>query len=115
MIAKGILSMVSSESLIDALQGRAATLRRLGYRVRLDVAVADGVAHVLLDAADGRFEVSPADAETEADTVLRLAAADLAKMMEGRLSPMLAFSTGRLRVEGSRGVALKLAGLLEEE
>lgn len=115
MTAKGILSMPNAETLIDALQARAATLRRLGYRVRLDVAVADGTAHVLLDAADGRFDVGLAEPEAEADTVLRLSAEDLAKMMQGRLSPMLAFSTGRLRVEGSRGVALKLAGLLEEE
>jgi putative sterol carrier protein len=27
---------------------------------------------------------------------------------------MLAFSTGKLRVEGSRGVALKLASLLDD-
>ncbi len=107
--------MANAESLIDALRSRAATLRRLGYRVRLDVALADGVAHVLLDAADGRCEVGPTAPDAEADTVLRLASADLARMMEGRLSPMLAFSTGRLRVEGSRGVALKLAGLLEED
>ena len=37
------------------------------------------------------------------------------KLMRGKLSPMLAFSTGRLRVEGSKGVALKLGSLLDED
>jgi hypothetical protein len=103
------------EALIAALRARSATLRRLGYRVRFEVSDAAGeVTTLLLDASAGGFAVTPADAATEADTVLRLAEADLARLLEGRLSPMLAFSTGRLRVEGSRGVALKLAGLLDE-
>jgi putative sterol carrier protein len=44
-----------------------------------------------------------------------LSSDDLIRLIAGRLSPMLAFSTGRLRVEGSKGVALKLASLLDED
>ena len=47
--------------------------------------------------------------------MLRLSSTDLEKLMRGKLSPMLAFSTGRLRVEGSKGVAMKLGSLLDED
>jgi putative sterol carrier protein len=33
-------------------------------------------------------------------------------MIDGTLDPMLAYSTGRLKVEGRLGVAMKLAALL---
>lgn len=112
--------MADQDSLIAALQARSATLRGLGYRVRFDVAGEagtgeDGDASILLDATGGAPVIEPADETTEADTILRIGAADLAKLIAGRLSPMLAFSTGRLRVEGSKGVAMKLAGLLDED
>src|SRR5690349_3111380 len=105
--------MPDAESLIQTMQAHAAGLRRLGYRVRFDLT--DTEESILLDATgNGPAEIGPAGPEEPADTVLRLAAADLEKLMRGRLSPMLAFSTGRLRVEGSKGVALKLASLLDE-
>ena len=59
--------------------------------------------------------IQQVDDTAEADTVLRMSAENLGKLMAGRLSPMLAFSTGRLRIEGSKGVALKLASLLDED
>ncbi len=96
--------------LIVALRARAPALRGFGYRVRLDFPdVAEG--SLLLDEGGA---VARAAADAPADCVLRLSTTDLERMIAGRLSPMLAFSTGRLRVEGSKGVAMKLAGLLDE-
>ncbi len=105
--------MADAETLMAAMRERAAVLRQLGYRVRFDLT--DTGESVLLDASGPEPEIAPAEEATEADTVLRLTAENLGKLMTGRLSPMLAFSTGRLRVEGSKGVALKLASLLDEE
>lgn len=111
--------MPDIDELIAAMRARGAGLRSLGYRVRFDLA--DTGEAILLDATSGgapeiraASSVAPRE-EEEAHTVLRLASEDLAKLIAGRLSPMLAFSTGRLRVEGSKGVALKLASLLDEE
>ncbi|MCB4824897.1 SCP2 sterol-binding domain-containing protein [Roseicella aerolata] len=105
--------MADAEALMAAMREKAAVLRRLGYRIRFDLT--DTGESVLLDASGPEPEIGPASEATEADTVLRLTAENLSKLMAGRLSPMLAFSTGRLRVEGSKGVALKLASLLDEE
>ena len=105
--------MADAESLIAEMRGRADALRSLGYRVRFDLK--DTEESILLDATGGGTpSVGPATGEDEADTVLRLSAADLEKLMRGKLSPMLAFSTGRLKVEGSKGVAMKLGSLLDE-
>jgi putative sterol carrier protein len=105
--------MADAESLMAAMQTKQETLRRLGYRVRIDLT--DTGESILLDATGAAPEITSADPAVEADTVLRLSAADMAKLIAGRLSPMLAFSTGKLRVEGSKGVAMKLAGLLDED
>ncbi len=106
--------MADAESLVAEMRSRADALRSLGYRVRFDLS--DTEESILLDATGGGApSVEAATGEEEADTVLRLSSADLEKMMRGKLSPMLAFSTGRLRVEGSKGVAMKLASLLDED
>jgi putative sterol carrier protein len=106
--------MPEVEELIAEMRTRAEALRRLGYRVRFDLS--DTGESILLDATGSSTpSIEAATGEDEADTVLRLSAADLAKLMRGKLSPMLAFSTGRLRVEGSKGVALKLGSLLDED
>jgi putative sterol carrier protein len=106
--------MPDTDTLIATMQARAGDLRRLGYRVRFELT--DSGEGILLDATGaGPAAIGPATEDDAADTVLLLSAADLGKLIEGRLSPMLAFSTGRLRVEGSKGVALKLAGLLDED
>ena len=106
--------MADAESLMAEMRNRAGALRSLGYRVRFDLS--DTEESILLDATGGGTpSIEAASEEDEADTVLRLSAADLEKLMRGKLSPMLAFSTGRLRVEGSKGVALKLGSLLDED
>jgi putative sterol carrier protein len=106
--------MADAESLMEGMRSRADALRSLGYRVRFDLS--DTEECILLDATGGGTpRVEAATPEDEADTVLRLSAADAEKLMRGKLSPTLAFSTGRLRVEGSKGVALKLASLLDED
>ena len=106
--------MADAESLMAGMRTRADALRGLGYRVRFDLT--DTEESILLDATGGGApSVEAASADEEADTVLSLSAADAEKLMAGKLSPMLAFSTGRLRVEGSKGVAMKLASLLDED
>ena len=37
----------------------------------------------------------------------------MGRLLDGQLDPTWAFTTGKLKVEGSMGLAMKLAGLLE--
>jgi len=43
-----------------------------------------------------------------------MSAANMLKMLNGQLSPMMAFTLGKLKVDGSMGIAMKLAGLLDD-
>lgn len=105
--------MADTEALMAAMRARGASLRSLGYRVRFELT--DRCESIMLDAAGGGAELREAKDGEEADTVLRLSSDDLGKLVAGKLSPMLAFATGKLRVEGSKGVAMKLASLLDED
>ncbi len=105
--------MAGMDAMMAALRGREASLRTLGYRVLFELT--DSGEAILLDAAGGKAELREAAAGEEADCVLRLSSENLGKLVAGKLSPMLAFATGKLRVEGSKGVAMKLATLLDEE
>ncbi len=49
----------------------------------------------------------------EADCTLSLSVENMEKLIAGTLNPALAYSLGKLRVEGSLGVALKLASMME--
>jgi len=49
-----------------------------------------------------------------ADCTLRLSDKNFKKMIEGKLNGTAAFMTGKLRVQGSMGLALKLEGILNE-
>ena len=50
----------------------------------------------------------------EADTTLSLSLEDMEKLVSGDLSPTTAYMMGKLRIEGSMGVALKIVELLGE-
>jgi putative sterol carrier protein len=48
------------------------------------------------------------------DTTLTISPENLVKLAEGKLAPTLAFMTGKLKVAGNMGVAMKLANMLED-
>lgn len=101
--------MADLGQLVESIEERSDTLSTLGYRVRFDLT--DG-GSILVDATGGSVDVSTAGGG-EADTVMKLSSDNLLKLVQGKLNPMIAFSTGRLKVQGSQGVAMKLAGLLD--
>lgn len=81
----------------------------LGYKVKF--VFDDGLTFLL----DGT--VTPPTLTTEdgeADCTLRLSVENMEKLMAGTLNPTLAYSLGKLKVDGSVGVALKLASMMEE-
>ena len=98
------------EALVEAMRRRAATGPKLGYRVRLDL---DGAGRILIDGTGVPAVISSED-DGDADATLSLSSETLARLIDGGLDPTLAFMTGKLKVAGSMGAALKLAAILEE-
>ena len=99
---------MSLETATDQIRAQLPQLGTLGYKVKF---VVDGDGVIFVDASQTPPALSNDDAE--ADCTIRLSEDRLAQLIEGRLSPTLAYTLGQIKVEGSLGVAMKLASLLE--
>lgn len=101
------------DDLVSTIQSRSGDLRGLGAKVRFALGGPSDM--ILVDARATPVTVTRADASTggDADCTIRMTPENLNKLINGQLNPMLAFTMGKLKVEGSMGVALKLASLLE--
>ena len=96
------------DELTQAIRSRAEKNPPLGYKAKFELD--DGV--VFWDGTGPTPVVSNEDGD--ADTTIGISVEDLMKMTRGDLNPTLAYMTGRLKVSGSMGVALKISQLLED-
>ncbi|MGI9449677.1 MAG: SCP2 sterol-binding domain-containing protein [Geminicoccaceae bacterium] len=99
---------MSLDSLTDQVKSQALQLASLGYRVKFDV---EDEGAILIDGTVNPVLVSNDD--EEADCTISLNEGNLEKLITGDLSPTLAYTLGQIKVDGSLGVAMKLASLLE--
>lgn len=107
--------MVATDDIIDAIRARIGNVERIGYRVVVALTDNDDTISIA-DGEDGIDVKGGQESDhEEADTTVRVTSDNLQKLMDGKLNPLIAYSTGRLKVEGSQGVALKLASLLQGE
>ena len=100
---------MSLDTLTEQMRSQASMNPPLGYRVKFDLGD-DGV--LLWDGTVTPPEIGATEDDPEADTVLRLTVEDLGKLLSGTLDPTLAYMTGKLKIQGSTGVAMKLATML---
>jgi len=98
---------MSLESVTEDLRQRAGRAAGLGYKVKFDVG--DG-AFVHWDGTGATPVISNDD--SDADTTIAITLDNLEKLLSGDLDPTFAYATGKIKVEGSVGVALKMASLL---
>ena len=93
------------------MQAQAGKLKELNHTILFDLGD-DG--RILLDATGDEVKIVPNPDSDDAETTLALSAPNMIKLMEGDLNPMVAFTMGRLKVFGSKGIALKLSSLLDK-
>ena len=98
------------DDLVNTMNEQAEKLEELGHTVLFDLGD-DG--KILLDAAGDKVVITPEPEDDDAETTLVLSSENMAKLIEGDLNPMVAFTMGKLKVFGSKGIALKLSSLLE--
>ncbi len=92
----------------DRLREALPRLNRLGYVVRFAV----GGAGVWI--VDGRSATAEMVADDDRDTActIKISQDNLIKLLDGRLDPMVGYSLGKIKVQGSKGVALKIVSTL---
>ena len=98
------------EDIASAFRARAGEFTPLKARVMFDLG---DEGSLIVDATEAPPEIStePGDA----DCTIRLSLPNLAKLMAGNLSPTLAYAMGKLKIEGSMGLAMKVAALLDDD
>ena len=99
---------------IDDIAGdfraRAGEFSGLKARVMFDLGD-DG--SLVVDATEAPPEITVEPGE--ADCTICLSLANLEKLMSGNMSPTLAYAMGKLKIEGSMGLAMKVAALLDDD
>jgi putative sterol carrier protein len=94
-----------------------ATLEEITSRFKSAVSADGGLNNTItLDLkGEGFIHVDGTSVTNEdkpADVTLTVAKSDLEDMAQGRLDPTMAFMSGKLKIAGDMGVAMKLAPLL---
>jgi len=102
---------VEFDDVVEKIEGALPKLSELGAAILFDFGD-DGT--VLLNASEAPATVTPNPDDDEADTTLELSLENMAKLIDGDLNPMVAFTMGKLKVTGSKGYAMKLSALLDE-
>ena len=97
------------DNISQALEANLAAFAGLGYKVAFDLGD-DGV--LAIDGTGSQPALT--DVTDDADCTIRISAENLAKLIDGELNAMMAYTLGKLKIEGSMGVAMKVAALLEE-
>ena len=97
---------MSLDDIAEKIQPRLAGFN---HTVKLDFEE-DGM--LFIDAVQNPPVVTKEDAEAEVTLVTSIET--LEKMLAGQQDPNLAFMTGKLKVRGSMGLALKLNGIFED-
>ncbi len=99
------------DEIVGEMEKQSDKLKELNHTVLFDLGD-DG--KVLLDATGGAVKIMPNPDTDDAETTLALSTENLLKLMQGDLNPMVGFTMGRLKVFGSKGIALKLSSLLDQ-
>jgi putative sterol carrier protein len=99
---------MSLQDATERLESRLAEFAGMNARVKF-VLEEDDV--ILIDAVAVPPTISNEDGD--AHTTIRLTEDRLMQLLDGRLSPALAYTLGQIKIEGSLGVAMKLANLLD--
>lgn len=98
------------DRIVDEVRERAKDLSELNHTVLFDL---EDAGKILVDATGDEVVVTPNPEDEDAETTLVMSPENLQKLINGDLNPMVAFTMGKLKIFGSKGIALKLSSLLD--
>lgn len=97
------------EELEEKFSTQLDKLSALDARVKFDMGD-DGI--ILIDGTQSPATLSKEDDEAECTVIINKS--NLGKLIQGDLNPMMAFTLGKLKVQGSMGIAMKLSSLFDD-
>jgi putative sterol carrier protein len=99
---------VTAKEFFDSLEGRADTSKTAGMTnsYLFDI---EGVGKWTVKVDDGKVSVS--EGGEDADAVISTSEATFEKIVSGEQNPTSAYMTGKLKVKGDMGAAMKLQKL----
>jgi putative sterol carrier protein len=97
------------ESLIERLRRAAAGSPALNHTLKFDLGEDRAI---LWDGTQTPPVIAATETAQAAETTLKLSPETLGGLIDGTVDATIAFMTGKLKVQGSMGVALKVAGFL---
>lgn len=100
---------MSLESATAAIRSKAGTAAPLGHTIQFDLGD-DGV--IFWDGTHNPPQID--NTARDAETTIAISLENLDKLIAGDLNPTMAYMTGKLKIQGSMGIALKMGQLLEE-
>lgn len=100
---------MSLETVTEAMKAKMALAVGLDAKVKFDFGD-DGV--IFVDATQNPAEISHED--NEADCTLKCSLDTFKGLMAGTQDPTMAFMMGKLKVDGSMGLAMKLNSIIED-
>ena len=100
---------MSLETITEAIKGKMARASGLDAKVKFDF---DEDGMIFVDATQNPPTISHED--EEADCTLRCSIDTFQGFMDGTQDPTMAFMMGKLKVDGSMGLAMKLNAIIEE-
>lgn len=99
---------MSIETFAEVVRSHLMQFAGLGYKVKFSF---DEGGALLLDGTVTPPSLTEEDGE--ADCTIRASLDNAIKLINGELNPTMAYTLGKLRIDGSVGVALKMASMLE--
>ncbi len=93
---------MSLQSLTEEIRTIAENSDPIGKKIKFEFE--DGCIHI---DATGDVAVVTND-DNEADCVIKMKEATFEKLKAGKLNPMMAIMTGKIKIKGDKGLALKL-------
>ncbi|MDP5169518.1 MAG: SCP2 sterol-binding domain-containing protein [Bacteroidia bacterium] len=98
---------MSYEATLEKVSKVAAAADPLGATVKFVFKGGEGV--IFIDGSQDPNTVSTEDKEAECS--ISVDKGDFDKLMSGDMNPMMAFMSGKLKIEGNMGIAMKLSSL----
>lgn len=97
---------MDAETILNGLKAQADNVDALGAKIKF---VLDDDT-ILIDGTGDKNEVSTSD--EEADCVIITTRDTFAQLQSGDLNPMMAVMTGKIKIKGDMGLAMKLQSLI---